>query len=153
MWKFFQANKNGTPLEICNGLGDNPTLVTESGKTINAHWKSVDITTATTTTVVEVIPNESILLTDLVVILTKKVAASTIIPRFSDGTITVNLLTFEGENDAIHFSHAFQGGLRGWKDADFQIVTNAATTVAVLVGYVHVSADSTKTYSVWNAER
>ena len=108
MWKFFQANKSGDPLEICNGLCDNPTLVTESGKTINAHWKSSDITTATTTTVIEVPPNQSILLTDLVVILTKKVASSTIIPRFSDGTNTVNLLTFEGENDAIHFSHAFQ---------------------------------------------
>ena len=153
MWKFFQSNSSGVPLCVEKGLSQCPTLITESIRTLNAHWRSSAITTATTTTIVESIPDESILLTDLVVILSKKVASATIIARFYDGTNTANLFTFDAETDAFQFSHAFQGGLRGWKEADFQIVTNDVTTVSVLVGYVHIKSESTKDYSIWNAER
>ena len=116
MWKFFQADKDGTPVEVVSGISNKPTLVAESLKTLAAHWQSHAITTATTTTAVSVIPNESILLTDIVVILSKKVAASTIIVQFYDGTTTEILFTFDSTIDSFSFSHAFQGGLRGWKD-------------------------------------
>ena len=153
MLKFFLANKAGVPLCNQDGLTDCPTLVSESIRTLEAHWKSPAITTATTTTVVEARPNQSIMLTDLVVILSKKVAGATVIVRFSDGTNTEIMLTFDAATANFEFTHAFTGGLRGWKDADFQIVTNQATTLAVIVGYVHISTESTKAYDVWDAER
>ena len=153
MWKFFQSDSSGKPLCVLNGLKDCPTIVAESIKTLEAHWVSELITTAVTTTVVEATPKESILLTDLVVILSKKVALSTIVVRFYDGTNTENLFTFDGATDSFQFSHAFQGGLKGWREADFQVVTNQATTVSVLVGYVHISEKSTKSYSQWVADR
>ena len=153
MWKFFIADKSGTSLDASLGLSDKPTLITESLKTTEAHWQSSAITTATTTTVVSVVPNESIQLTDLIVILAKKVVAATVIVRFSDGTNTVNLFTLDAGTAPFQFSHAFQGGLRGWKDASFQVVTDDTTTLSVMVGYNHLPAKVTKTYSVWNAER
>ena len=153
MLKFFLANKDGKLLNVQVGLDDEQTLISEGIRTLAAHWKSSKITTATTTNLIEVAPNESILLTDLIVTLEKKVATATIIPRFSDGANTENLFTFEAATAAFQFSHAFQGGLRGWKDADFQVVTNEATTVSVLVGYVHITPEATKPYDVWSAER
>ena len=153
MWKFFLSNKNGMPVSVRGGLGDSPVLVSESVKVLDAHWKSSAITTAKTTTVVEARPNESILLTDLMIILSQKVTAATIIVQFYDGTNTVVLLTLDAASDSFQFSHAFQGGLRGFKDADLQVVTDNTTTLSVLVGYLHVSPGSTKPYAVWNAER
>ena len=153
MWKNLLANESGTPLDVHIGLDDHYTLMTESHRVLKAQWKSSAITTATTTTVVEVKPSQSILLTDIIIVLSKKVASATVIPRFYDGTNTVNLFTLDATINPFQFSHAFQGGLRGWKDADFQIVTNQATTLSVLVGYVHLSTNATKAYDIWNAKR
>ena len=153
MFKHFVADKNGVPLDVHAGLDDHPTRITESLRTLAAHWKAPAITTATTTTAVEAIPNQSIMLTDLIIILSKKVAAATIVVQFSDGTNTEILLTFDAATASFQFDHSFQGGLRGWEDADLQIVTDQATTLTVLVGYVHISTQSTKSYSVWNSER
>ena len=153
MWKFFQTDTAGDLLNVEPGLKDKKTLMVESQRVLAAHWKSPAITTATTTTVVEARPSQSILLTDLVVILSKKVASATIVVRFSDGTNTVNLLTFDAATASFEFRHAFTGGLRGWKDADLQIVTNQATTISPLVGYVHLSSGTTQTYPIWNSER
>jgi len=153
MWKFFQSDKNGIPISICNGLRDEPTLISESVKTVDTHWKSSAITTATTTTVVSVKPNESILLTDILIVLSKKVAGATVIVQFSDGTNTEVLFTLDATVDSFQFSHAFQGGLRGWKEANIQVITNQVTTISVLVVYIHVSTKSTQKYTVWNAGR
>jgi len=153
MFKYFLVNKAGTPLDVQVGLADHQTLMVESHRVLDAHWKSSPITTATTTTIITSRPNESVMLTDLVVILSKKVAASTIVVRFNDGTNTAILFTFDSTVDSFFFSHAFQGGIRSWKNANFQIVTDQATTVTVFVGYVHISEDATKSYAVWNAER
>lgn len=153
MFKYVLADKDGMPLNVQTGVDGNRCLVTDGVRVMAAHWQSHNITTATTTTIIEAIPDESILLTDIVLILSKKVANATIIPRFADGTNTVNLFTFDAATASFQFSHAFQGGLRGWKDADFQIVTNEVTTIGVLAGYVHIATPETKTYSEWDGER
>jgi len=153
MWKVFQATKAGEPVNIRLGLDDACTVVTEGLKTLDAHWRSSAITTAVTTTVVEAKVNESILLTDIMVILSKKVTAATIIVRFSDGTNAVNMFTLDAGTNPFQFSHAFQGGLRGWKDASLQVVTDDTTTVSVLVGYVHISSEATQSYDVWDSDR
>lgn len=153
MFKYYLADKNGTPLNVQTGISGSQCLVTDGARVLDAHWESASITTATTTALVEAKPDESIMLTDLVVILSKKVAGATIIVRFTDGTNTVPLFTFDAVTASFQFSHAFQGGLRAWKDADFQVVTNQATTVGVLIGYVHIASNETKEYGVWDAER
>lgn len=153
MWKFFLADKTGDLLNVQTGVDGNRCLVTDGSRVLAAHWQSAAITTNTTTTIVPAKPDESIMLTDIVIILSKKIASATIIPRFYDGTNTVNLFEFDAALDSFQFSHAFTGGLRGWKDADFQVVTSHATTVGVLVGYVHVATAQTLSYSKWGSAR
>ena len=154
MWKFFQSDKNGTPLNIQTGIDGNPTLITDGIRALNAQWKTTALATAVTGQhLVDAKPNGSIMLTDLIVILSKKVTAATISFSFDSGTYRADLLAFDAGTNPFQFSHSFQGGLRTWKDANLLITTNDATTVSVLVGYVHISPVQTKPYGVWNAER
>lgn len=155
MLKIRLVNNDSKSLDVHTGLlDDHPTLVTESIRTLAAHWQAATITGSATTPIVTARPKEAILITDLIVILSKKVASLTIIPRFSDGSNTENWLIFDGATASFEFSHAFQGGIRGWKEADFQVVTDQNTiTLAVMVGYVHISEKATLTYDVWDAER
>lgn len=153
MLKQILANTAGIPLNVQTGVDGNECLITDGSRVLAAHWQAVEITTATTTTVIKVKPNESILLTDLIIVLSKKVIGATIIPCFTDGTNIINLFTFDAAINPFQFSHAFQGGMRGWKDAEFQIITSHNTTVSALVGYVHVAPKQTKSYSIWSAER
>jgi len=154
MWKFFQSDKNGTPLNIQTGIDGNPTLITDGIRALNAQWKTTALATAVTGQhLVDAKPNGSIMLTDLIVILSKKVTAATISFSFDGGVYKAELFSFDAGTSSFQFSHSFQGGLRGWKDANLLITTNDATTVSVLVGYVHISPVQTKPYGVWNAER
>ncbi len=93
MLKYYLSNEDGIPLNVQTGVDGNQCLVTDGSRVLSAHWRSSSITTATTTTIVEANPSESILLTDMVLILSKKVASATIIPRFTDGTNTITLFT------------------------------------------------------------
>lgn len=154
MLKFLLANRNRKELNSQLGLNDLPTLITESMRVVAGFWQAVAITGSATTEIVVAKPNESILVTDLIVILAKKATNLTIIPRFHDGSNTENWLTFDGATAPFEYSHAFQGGIRGWKDANFQVVTDQNTiTLTVMVGYVHISEKATLTYDVWDAER
>ncbi len=141
-------------LDVQRGINGSPTLIAESLAKLEAHWKVSTITSATTTTVVEAKSNESIMLTDLIITSTKKVASSNITFQFYDGTNTEIMGKMEAATAPVNFSHAFSGGLKGWKDADFQIVTDQdAMEVTVMVGYVHISEALTLEYDKWNAER
>ncbi len=153
MWKFFQSDKSGVPLDIANGLRSVPTLIVESARTLGAQWKSSSITTATTTTIVEAKIDRCILLTDLIITLFKKVNAATIIGQFYDGTDTEILFTFDAATAPFQFSHPFVGGITGWQNADFQIVTNQATDVSALVGYLHIVPSGSVSHSIWDARR
>ena len=153
MLRFLLAHKDQAPLNVQTGIDGNKCLITESMRMLSTHWQSASITTATTTTIVSARANGSILMTDLIIILSKKVASATIIPRFTDGTNTVDLFPFDAATASFQFSHAFQGGLWGWKDADFQIVTDQATTVGVLLGYFQIAPKQTLTYGQWDISR
>jgi len=154
MWKHPITDKSGVPLNIQTGIDGNQTLVTDGIRALNAQWQAVSLTTAVTGQhLVDARPHGSIMLTDLIVILSKKVTAATISFSFENGGNKATLFKFDAATDSFQFSHAFQGGLRGWKDADLLVTTNQATTVGILVGYVHIAPAQTKTYGVWNAER
>ena len=153
MNKVYLANKDGVSVEIRPGINDSPVLIAESLRILAGHWQTQSITTATTTTIISTRPNEAVMLTDIVVILSKKVASATIIVRFSDGVNTINLMTLDAATAAFNFSHPFQGGIRGWKDANFQVVTSHNTTVAVLAGYTNITSRAAQAFGLWNAER
>jgi len=154
MWKNIIADKAGVPVDVQTGLGGIPTLILESLRTLNCHWAVVTNTGSETKTVVTVKPNESIMITDIIITSSKKVTDATIIPNFDDGTNSIDLFTIEAGLAAVEFNHSFVGGIRGWKAAEFKITTNkAALNVETMVAYVRISKDFTKTYAQWNAER
>lgn len=151
---FLASSQSGQTLNYEPGFTGECTLVTESLTQLNAKWRSSINSAAETIDAVTPEADESIFITDVVLTSSKKVANSTIILQFYDGTNTEKIMEIEGESAPVEFSHAFAGGLSGWKDAILQVITDqAAMYVVTLVGYVKVSKNLTKTYSEWNAER
>jgi hypothetical protein len=153
--KVFLANPESSQALSCkSGFVGECTLVAESLIRLNAKWKSGINSAAETVDVVAPKPSESIFITDLLLTSSKKVANSTIILQFYDGTNTEKIMEIEGETAPVEFSHAFAGGLPGWKDAVLQVITDqAAMYVVTLVTYIRVSEKLTKTYSEWSADR
>jgi len=148
------AHTDGTPLDVHSGFDDHLTLITEGLRGLECHWKTGINDASETTTIVESKYNQAMLLTDIVVTSSKKVNSSTVTLQFSDGTNTEIMMVIDGAEAPVEFSLNFQGGIRGWKNADLQVVTNqAAMYVVTFIGYVHISPESSKEYGVWNAER
>ena len=145
---------DNSSIDIQSGIGGDSTLISESMVKLCARWKSAVNDAVETIEVVAAKPNQSILITDIIMTSSKKVAASTITLQFDDGTNTETLFVMEGASAPIEFSHAFAGGIKGWKDADLQVVTDQAAMYAVtLIGYVHISEVLTQTYDAWDAGR
>ena len=153
--KIFLANSQDNQTLDCGpGFTGICTLITESLARLNAKWRSGINDAAETIDVVSPDTNGSIFITDLILTSSRKVANSTIILQFYDGTNTEKIMEIEGETAPVEFSHAFAGGLSGWKGAALQVITDqAAMYVVTLVGYIKVSEDLTKTYNEWDAER
>jgi len=153
--KVFLSNPQSDQVLDCEpGFTGDCTLIAESLTRLNAKWRSGINNAAETIDVVTPKPGESIFITDVLLTSSKKVANSTIILQFYDGTNTEKIMEIEGETAPVEFSHAFAGGLSGWKDAILQVITDqAAMYVVTLVGYIKVSESLTKTYSEWDTER
>lgn len=154
MIKTALADSNRESLDVQIGIDGKPTLITESLRILDCHWAVVTNTGVETKTVVTVRPNESIMITDIIITSSKKVVDATIIPAFDDGTNSIDLMTIEAGLAAVEFNHSFAGGVKGWKDADFNITTNkAALNVETMIAYVHISEELTLSYDEWDAER
>ena len=153
--KVFLANSESNQVLSCKtGFTGECTLVVESLTQLNSCWKSGINNAAETIDVVTPRANESIFITDLLVTSSKKVANSTIILQFHDGTNIEKIMEIEGVSAPVEFSHSFAGGLAGWKDAVLQVATDqAAMYVVTLVGYIKVSKNLTKIYNEWSADR
>lgn len=153
--KVFLANpQDNQTLDCRPGFTGVCTLVAESLARLNARWRSGINDAAETIDVVSPDTNGSIFITDLILTSSRKVANSTIILQFHDGTNTEKIMEIEGETAPVEFSHAFAGGLPGWKDAVLQVITDqAAMYVVTLVSYIMVSEDLTKTYNDWSEDR
>jgi hypothetical protein len=151
---FLAHSQDNQTLDCKPGFTGVCTLVTESLARLSAKWRSGINNAAETIDVVSPDTNGSIFITDILLTSSKKVANSTIILQFYDGTNTEKIMEIEGETAPVEFSHAFAGGLSGWRGAILQVITDqAAMYVVTLVGYIKVSEDLTKTYSEWSADR
>jgi|LGOV01.1.fsa_nt_gb hypothetical protein len=153
--KVYLSNPQSDQVLDCGpGFTGRCTLVAESLVRLDSKWQSGINNAAETVNVVTPDTNGSIFITDILVTSSKKVANSTIILQFYDGTNTEKIMEIEGVSAPVEFSHAFAGGLSGWKGAALQVITDQiAMYVVTLVGYIKVSKDLTKTYSEWNADR
>jgi hypothetical protein len=148
------CSEEGKVLFTRKGIDGNLVLISEGLRGLSAKWYTGVNTGVETKALATPLSDTSILLTDLIITSTKKVALSTVVVQFSDGVNTKILMEIEAASAPVQFSHAFVGGLTGWKDAVLQIVTNqAAMNVTTMIGYVKISEALTKTYNEWDIGR
>lgn len=115
-------------------------------------FKTEQIITPTTTTIVSPEGNGSIIITDIVVS-AKKVNNTTLTLEFNDGANSAVILSPDTINEPVSFSWAPQGRIQGWQGADIQVVTGGAGTPAatVMVGYIKVRTGLL--FAEWDAFR
>lgn len=136
------------------GLAGEMTLVTESYRTLMAQWATVNNGGAETETLIDCNDDEAIMILDMIVSSKTKAAGSSIVFRFTDGTDTYDLPAFESVEKTFEFQHAFAGGLKGWKAADFTVITDTAgQDVDTMVTYVRLKGNFVKSYNEWIAEK
>lgn len=125
-----------------------PLLTTMSPLLAHGVFKTVQITSATTTVVASPNPGGSLLVTDIVVS-AKKVAGTTIDVEFDDGTNTEIFMGPDTVNVAANIVWPVRGRVQGWKDAALKVVTVGANTVATVVA-CYVKMPAALDYSEWN---
>ncbi len=113
--------------------------------------KSVSITSATTTTIIESRPGGSILIGDIVVS-AKKVAGTTLDIEFDDMTNTEIIMSPDTVNQSANIAWTPAGRVQGWRDADLKAVSVGSNTVATITAtYVHLKKGLT--FSDWDSVR
>lgn len=128
------VSAGGKPLRTENEFGFGETLVTTSELFDATQFKSVDVSSATTTIIAEADPGGFLVIFDIVVSSAKSNAQSVII-ELDDATNTVKIADFDITlvvNTNLHF----QGKVGGWKDADLKVVTSSNAAATIFVTYV-----------------
>lgn len=142
--------KTGKSLGIKQGLNGNLVLITESEKTLDGVWNSEEIADADSVDVAKPNTDGSLMIRDIVVTSAKKVANSTVEIRVTDDTNIKHLFSIEAATIALQFRHNFPDGLKLWKNAKIQIITDqAGMAVDALVSYVKIKKESTLTFDEW----
>jgi len=140
--------------ELCTheGYKDRRFLIAQSYASVNGSFKSASRSVAGTTTITAPDLNGSIVLTDLIVT-SDRVNAATITLRFTDGANIVNIFVADVTDAPCNVATSLVGQWKGWKDARLEVVTVAAVTTTVAVGYFKLPEEISLDYSEWDAAR
>ena len=125
-------------------------VVTLSPREALGHFKVAERTSAGTTTVVDVLPDGSIILTDIF-IATDKTNSGTVILQFNDDTNTEIIYKGHATDAPVNIAMNLSGRFRGWKNARLEMVTNNSVDASVTVGYIKVR--SSIDFAAWDAAR
>lgn len=143
---------NNNILSIGKNVHGDDTLLVETYNRLNGTFKAATRSSAGTTIIVEPDDEASIQLTDLI-LTTDKVALADVTVRFTDGTNTIDIITADVADAPVNLAIAFAGRWAGWKDARVEMVTVAAVTATVAIGYIKVPQSLTIAYDTWDALR
>ena len=118
----------------------------------SAHGHFVSATYSNeTATLLSSVTNGSLLITDLIVSSRKKVGGIVTI-RFTDGTNIVPIMDIAADNP-IQIAHAFKGRVRGWRNANIEVIVSDAFNATVYIGYIRLAKGSTLSFNSWDAQR
>lgn len=131
--------------------GQEELLVTAEFSRSFGLFQTVTLTGAATTTIVAPKPGGSILVTDIVVS-AKKVASTTLIIEFDDGTNTEVIFAPDTVQQSTNFAWSLAGRLQGWRDAALKVVTTGANTDARVTA-VYVPLGNSLVFADWDALR
>lgn len=112
------------------GLG----LSVISPKEVHGQFRAATRSSAGTTEVIACPEDGSIILTDLV-LGTTRTNNATVTVRFSDGTNTVNIFSGNTNDAPINIALSLGGRVRGWQNADLQLVTTGSVVANLTCVY------------------
>lgn len=152
-----QDETSGDEPHVYNWFGPTPSL-SKAGlafsvinpKEIWTEFSAAARSSAGTTVIATAPAKGSLILTDLI-IGTDKVNNATIAVRFNDGTRSVNLFSGVATDAPINFSVTFGGRVRGWADANLELVTAGALEANVTA--VYYKSTGALEYDVWDYNR
>lgn len=128
-------------------------LAVETISKLKALWKTGNNAGAASIDLIAPPANESLMVTDLIITSGRQVPNSTVTVQFTDGTRTEVLMILNNA-EVVKFNHGFEGGIRAWKDAKIQIITDTANQlISSFCAYVKISPAFTKSFDEWDAER
>lgn len=159
MWSFAWRNPvnshriyTGKPYKEYRAFsGEEELLVTSEFARTFSVFKTVTLTGVATTIIASPRPGGSILVTDIVVS-AKKVASTTLIVEFDDGTNTEVILAPDTVNQSTNFAWSPAGRLQGWRDGALKVVTTGANTEARVTA-VYVPLKGSLVFDDWDALR
>lgn len=118
-------------------------------------WKCVTWSSETVvkTTLIAPKPDESIEITDLLIV-TDKTQNAVVTLAFEDGTNTETLIVGNTTNAPLQLAHAVGGRFQAWRNAILKYtVAGGSSTGTIIIGYVRHSSAQSEDYSVWNSRR
>lgn len=134
--------------------GDGPLLVTTSYGEANGHFKAETLTVAGAVTVINPLPGDAVVLTDLI-LTTDKTVGSTATVKLTDGVNEVIIISADMVNAPVVLAIPFKGRWQGWKSAgvELEIVGGTNPTATLAIGYYHVDKVNALQFSEWDAQR
>ena len=147
---YLKDRRTGKDLHTALSRLGHVALVIETSASIHSTFQSHTGTTASTTTLIAVSGQESIVVTDILVSAERK-AASMFTLQFTDGAETEILFKPDNVNENVNLGLALAGGWQAWKGADFQIVTTGAFNFTVTIGFYKVIGGDD--FSTWDMKR
>jgi len=143
------VDSNGRPIRTADEFGLGPALVTTRELFGRIQFKSIDVASATTTTITSPDPDGYLVVFDIVVGSRKSNAASVIV-EFDDGTDTVKIADFE-ITAVLNASLHFVGRVAGWKDGALKVVTSSAAAATIFATYIKIPSGIP--FAEWDALR
>lgn len=134
-------------------IEEHPVPVFATHGELNGHFKSLTFTAAGTTALVTPPAGSAMVLTDFIVS-AEKVAAGTVIFRFTDGTNEVDIMAGITVDAPVNLAFSPRGRWRGWKDARVDIVTTGSNIDGtVSMGYYFIKGTEVLDFVEWDALR
>lgn len=146
---------SGTGKELMSDdKGEGPILITKTFGAANGHFKSETLTAAGSVTIVEPLPRDGIVLTDLI-LSTDRTTGSTAKVKITDGANEIILISADMTNAPVGIAIPFRGLWQGWQSAGIVLSITGGTnpTATLAIGYYHILAKDTLTFADWDSRR
>ena len=139
-------------LSQCQGEG--PILVTTSFGAANGHFKAETLIAAGTVVIIEPLPGDGIVLTDLI-LTTDKTSGATAQVVITDGTNSIILISADMTNAPVILAIPFRGLWQGWRSArvELTIAGGINPTATLAIGYYHTLRKNTLQFTDWDERR
>lgn len=153
MLKTYLVNPaNNKSINVPKDVFGNSAIEVQSPKEAYGIFTSATRSTAGSTTIVSVVGNGAVALTDLI-LNTQKVNSGIVTVRFNDGTRSVNVISVNTTDIPVNIAIPFSGNWIGWGGAYIELVVAENVVTNVSIGYYRIPQSMSLPYDEWAALR